>query len=123
LLSCSSVARLGMVYMAPTSSYPSEVFFVRAGKWGGAGSKAEGFPRKPLPVIREVIFGLRQIREKDFITVVQGDVVVLVFLDAGAELADDFVGPRGGVLLVFAGRIAVICMWRLWRALMWPGAS
>ena len=38
-----------------------------------------------------MIFGLREIGQKDFETVVESSVVVLVFFDAGAKLRDDFV--------------------------------
>ncbi len=60
---------------------------------GACGIKRESF-QEAVPIIREVIFGLREIGEKDFVTVVQGDVVVLVFFDAGAELGDDFARAR-----------------------------
>ena len=60
------------------------------------GSRARGIERERLQesiaIAGEVIFGLQDIRQKDFEAVVERGVVVLVFFDAGAELSDDFVG-------------------------------
>src|SRR5882672_7985570 len=54
------------------------------------GSRARRIERESFKeavhVIREVIFGLREIREKDSVTFVQRHVVVLVFFQAGTEL-------------------------------------
>ena len=63
------------------------------------GSRARCIERKgfkeAVNVVREVIFGLREIWEKNLVTLVQRDMVVLVFLQAAAELRDNFVGTRG----------------------------
>ncbi len=58
------------------------------------GIKGERF-EEAIHIFREVIFRLRQIRQENFVTVVQRDVVVLVLFDAGAKLRDDFIGARG----------------------------
>ena len=82
-------------------------FFVEQGS-RARGIEREGF-QKAVAIAREVIFGLREIRQKDFEAVVERDVVVLVFFDAGAKLRDDFVGALQR-LREFAWRIDVMNM-------------
>src|SRR5260370_39164002 len=55
--------------------------------------KSERF-KETVHVFREMIFGLRQIRRKDFVTVVQRNVIVLVLFDSSAKLRDNFFSPR-----------------------------
>ena len=65
-------------------------FFVEQGS-GTRGIEREGL-QESVAIAGEVIFGLREIRQKDFEAVIERGVVVLVFFDAGAELCDDFIG-------------------------------
>src|SRR5437588_13015091 len=47
-----------------------------------------------VPVLRKVIFGLRQIRQKDLVTAAQSNLIVLGFPHAAAEWYDYLPGPR-----------------------------
>jgi len=78
---------------------------------GASGIESQRF-EKAVAIAGEVIFGLREIGQKNFEAVVECGVVVLVFFDPGAELRDDFVGALevGGSLRAHAGHEHVVRM-------------
>ncbi len=85
-------------------------FFVEK-RSGARGIESQRF-EKAVAVAGEVIFGLRDVGQKNFEAIVESGVIVLVFFNAGPKLRDDFIGPLeiGGSLRAHAGHEHVMAV-------------